>query len=1021
MLSITKINSAKSQAKKLAGGQGYLFYLGTPSTRERGDFDDYARGKNPELGPEPFWVCDGASLLGVDGGADSEHVERLSRGFHPVTDEALMQGAGDSHVMGLDMTFSAPKDFSAVFAAADPSTRAELLDCLHAATRAALAYAEKASVTRHGQGGKHKQIAEATVGVCYTHFASRSGDPQLHCHAFLFNAGKRAHSNEWSALEQKPQFERKLATGALFRVELASRLAALGFNVEPDGPYFKLRGISDDQRAALSTRSREINERLNAAGSTAGKTSAARDVAALNTRSAKHEPPLPELLKRFSRMTAALGLTPERVNAMREPVVELVNEEAREQAGINDVVANDRVADAEQPFAIDHAELLKALTLSQSCATPQEALTAICEQAMGRWSAAECLANLDRFLNFDQVIPLGMTELLTPVFTSRATLENEANITARVREGATERQHWIDPKLIASQFDALEADLESSLGVSVALDEQRAAALHIATETGRHAFVEGWAGAGKTTLLRAVSAAYAAAGFSVIGCCQSAAAAQNLTRESGIPSRTIASLLLALQNGNAKLSTNTILVLDEAGMVGSREFGLLQDAALAAGAKFVAVGDSKQLQPIEAGGIFGALVREHGAAQLSEIRRQRTDYAPMLDWLGAQLGERSAPIDRKMNALRSLPESAKMQAISDICDQDPKLRLGFAAWRARFDHEWLREAVELFASGKALPALRLLDSHGRLLLSSGPESALEALIQSWSADKTPLRAKTMVAGTRAAVAELNQRARATLVEKGVVHDIEGAEIEIKRRDESTEMKRFAPGDRIVFTQNDRDIGVANGATATIQRFRSALFETVLVAELDNPNPRGEKVVAFPASFARFDLAYCLTNHKAQGRTFDSAFVHVEPSMADREWTYVAASRSRFATTLIVDQSAIAPVDPESHLPVDEATPPREQIIKALAHRMARSRSKGTTLDYRTPVDAPSLSPSAMAAQPVSGAHLSPSMPETIPAQGTAALLAPEAAVLPKRQRAALCGFLGFDANRSKERDAAQRR
>src|SRR5207244_3323705 len=155
------------------------------------------------------------------------------------------------------------------------------------------------------------------------------------------------------------------------------------------------------------------------------------------------------------------------------------------------------------------------------------------------------------------------------------------------------------------------------LSVRVSLDQQRRAATHVACETGRHAFVEGWAGTGKTTMLKAVGHAFCQAGLEVFGCCQSAAAAQNLARETGLPSRTIASLLLSLREGRAKLTAKTVLVLDEAGMVGSADFALLQDEALKAGAKLVAVGDPKQLQPIGAGGIFASLMREHGKAEIS--------------------------------------------------------------------------------------------------------------------------------------------------------------------------------------------------------------------------------------------------------------------------------------------------------------------------------------------------------------------------------------------------------------------
>ncbi|WP_345891023.1 AAA family ATPase [Burkholderia sp. Ax-1724] len=599
---------------------------------------------------------------------------------------------------------------------------------------------------------------------------------------------------------------------------------------------------------------------------------------------------------------------------------------------------------SQQPFMLDHGELLDELTSSQSCFTPQEALAHICAMAMGRWSSAECLAELGSFLQTDQVVALGATEQNTPVFTSRATQELETLATDRVRRGADNTRHQIDERLVEARFDALERELSARLNAPVSLAQQRAAALHVASRTGDHAFVEGWAGAGKTTLLKALGEAYVEAGFKLVGCAQSAAAAQNLARETGIESRTIASLLLALRNGRAKLSERSVLLLDEAGMVGSREFAMLQDAAIAAGAKFVSVGDSKQLQPIAAGGIFRALVNIHGAAEISAIQRQRTDFGPLLDWLDRQ-AERGAGITpQQATAVRELPESERLAAAEAICQGSKKLRAAFERWRAKYDHEWLRLAVEQLAMGEALPALRLIDSRGRLMLLEGQESAWAAMVDAWSADKTPLASKAMIAGTRAEVAELNRRARERLVDASAVLDHAGAEIMIRHRDGATETKRFAAGDRIVFTQNDREIGVANGVAGTVKKIDKVRGDFSLVVELDAPNLHGDRRVVVPASFACFDLGYCLTNHKIQSKTYDAAYALASP-MADREWIYVAASRSRFATTIFVDASMIGAADPESHLANREQLT-REQQIEALARGMSRSHAKGTTLDYR---------------------------------------------------------------------------
>ena len=936
MLSIAKINSAANQVRAGGLGKGYAHYLGEPSRRTRSDFDDYARGKD-QAGLRPFWACSGAALLGLDAIAEADHVERLAKGFHPLTGKPLVKGAGDEHVMGLDMTFSAPKDFSAVFAGADSTTQEDLLEALREAARSALAYAEAGAVTRHGHGGRIKQAAEAAIAACYTHFASRVLDPQLHVHAFMLNVGKRKDSGEWSALEQRTQFDRKLATGILFRAELAHRLNALGFEAISDGPYFTLKGIDERQREALSTRSREIAQRMKEAGLASVGGSAARDVAALNSRRAKSEPPLPELLAKFQADAKALGITPESVAAMRTSP-----------------------AKQSEPLILDHGAILQQLMESQSCATSQEALAIICEQAMGRWSAAECLAELDRFMAFEQVVHLGRTEHLTPVFTSKATRELEASIDRIVGAGAASHAHRIAPELVERRFNLLESELRSKLGVEVSLGQQRAAALSIACDTGRHALLEGWAGTGKTTMLKAVASAYAEAGLSVLGCCQSAAAAQNLARETGIPSRTIASLLLSLREGRAKLGPRTILVLDEAGMVGSAEFALLQEHAMESGSKLVCVGDPKQLQPIGAGGIFGSLMKRHGKAEISAIQRQRTDFGPLMDWLEQRAKKRDGGLTMEQaKALRQVPEDGRMQAMGALCSKDAKLSRAFAKWRARFDFEWMRQAVESFAKGEALLALEMLDARGRLKLISGADAAMQELISAWSADKTPLPSKAIVAATRAEVAELNRRARESLISAGHVRDEQGVDAEIIRRDETRDIRRFAPGDRVVFTMNDRPLGVVNGAAGTIKAINPGAVGPLLDVELDDANERGERRLGIPIAFGRFDHAYCRTNHRSQGQTFDSAYVLANPSMADREWTYVAASRSRFATTLFVDATALGLVDAESHRS-DVRQHSRADLVAALAARMKRSRAKGTTLDYALADERPAAKPSPLA-------------------------------------------------------------
>ncbi|SDG06770.1 MULTISPECIES: ATP-binding domain-containing protein [unclassified Duganella] len=346
--------------------------------------------------------------------------------------------------------------------------------------------------------------------------------------------------------------------------------------------------------------------------------------------------------------------------------------------------------------------------------------------------------------------------------------------------------------------------------------------------------------------------------------------------------------------------------------------------------------------------MFKSLTQRHGKAELSNIQRQKTDFAPLLNWLC----KRGSLSKQKADVLKTLPENIRVQALESLCTQDEKLQRAFDRWQKRFDYSWLREVVELFASGKAKDALQTLDERGRLQIISGHTATVDALISDWAQDRTPIDRKTMIAATRLEVAALNAKARSLLIDQGVVIDRMGLDLEITHRDESRETKRFAPGDRIVFSKNDKVLGVANGITGTIQGIEQARFTSLLRVQLDELNERGESVVMVPASFSYFDYAYCLTNHKSQGRTFDAAYTLANPSMCDREWIYVAASRSRYATTIYANRADLQTVDIESHREHDakKEGDSRTAMIDALALRMSRSRAKGTTLDYDTAIE-----------------------------------------------------------------------
>ena len=155
--------------------------------------------------------------------------------------------------------------------------------------------------------------------------------------------------------------------------------------------------------------------------------------------------------------------------------------------------------------------------------------------------------------------------------------------------------------------------------------EQRDAFDHVTGSAGL-ASVVGYAGSGKSAMLGVAREAWEAQGYTVRGAALSGIAAENLEGGSGIQSRTIASLEHAWEQGREQLGPRDVLVVDEAGMIGSRQMERVLSQARDAGAKVVMVGDPEQLQAIEAGAAFRSVTERHGAAEITEIRRQREDW-----------------------------------------------------------------------------------------------------------------------------------------------------------------------------------------------------------------------------------------------------------------------------------------------------------------------------------------------------------------------------------------------------------
>ena len=204
-------------------------------------------------------------------------------------------------------------------------------------------------------------------------------------------------------------------------------------------------------------------------------------------------------------------------------------------------------------------------------------------------------------------------------FTSRQMIETEQRLQQASQLMAERERHRVSDR---DRDGALARAEERGLLLS---GEQRAAFEHVAGERGLSVVV-GYAGTGKSAILGVAREAWEHAGYTVRGAALSGIAAEGLEQGSGIASRTIASIEHQWGQGREQLTSRDVLVIDEAGMVGTRQMERVLSHAADAGAKVVLVGDPQQLQAIEAGAAFRAIHERHGGVEISEVRRQQEGW-----------------------------------------------------------------------------------------------------------------------------------------------------------------------------------------------------------------------------------------------------------------------------------------------------------------------------------------------------------------------------------------------------------
>lgn len=284
---------------------------------------------------------------------------------------------------------------------------------------------------------------------------------------------------------------------------------------------------------------------------------------------------------------------------------------------------------------------------------------------------------------------------------------------------------------------------------------QRAAFESVVGESRGLHIIRGRAGVGKSYVLSPIAEAYQKAGYQVVGLAPTHKASNNLKNAGFDVTMTAHRFVFAAHNNKITLPSKSLVVIDEAGMIGTEHYVELMNAAKQFGSKVLLVGDERQLASIQRGDMFEELAQRHGSVLIDEIKRQQDG--------------------------------------------------------------WQKDVARSLADGQFDRAVRLLDQEGKIYWDQDKNGAKTHLMEDWAKDVRAsinngegIGNRFMLAPRNVDVDALNIAARDLMKEWGLV---DSQDYEIKN-DRGRYL--FAVGERIQFAKSDKDLGIVNGWTGNIK-------------------------------------------------------------------------------------------------------------------------------------------------------------------------------------------------------------
>jgi conjugative relaxase-like TrwC/TraI family protein len=587
-----------------AKGGGYARYLESKTVEpERGDYYLSPDGEPTQAPGQWLASPDTLARLGIEGSSiEGPEFIALMEGRHPRSGEFLRRaGATGGRGGGIDLTFSAPKSVSAVWALGDPTQRREMEAAHAAAVSEAMAHlTETVPTVRRRYGGQPvEEHAREVVAAEYRHTTSRgvlegdAPDPQLHSHVVITNAIRE--DGKIVAVASRPIFRSAREVGAYYRSALAHQLQQRGYAVErgtgKHGRYFEIAGVPRGLLDAFSARSREVARAAERFRAQWGRAPERGELRALKLENRKAK-----VLVTRADLQVVWNETATRFDFTGDKPAHLLGAAA---------------GPAPERALSDRVE--ERLTERAATFEPGEFRAVLLEQSVGELSPREALDFSRAMITERRVLPLE-GGLMTTLAVRAREQAIEHRFTALAGTGARD---------VRVEARALAGD-QVAERIGGRLSAEQTHALEVITGPERAAILVGPAGTGKGVVIDAAARAEQHGSHQTLGIAVSGSTAQRLGQDSPAlagQTLTLDALVSRVERGQLHIGTDTTIYFDEAGMADTDRLDRLTEVVEQTGSKLVAIGDAAQLPSIGAGGMFDRLALIAPSAELSNIRR----------------------------------------------------------------------------------------------------------------------------------------------------------------------------------------------------------------------------------------------------------------------------------------------------------------------------------------------------------------------------------------------------------------